>query len=59
MVVTSAEVHSLSQDFTLLDEEEGLDPGWHMEWTGRREMFPIYSLRDPPPMSSSYGTYEL
>ncbi|KAF6161347.1 hypothetical protein GIB67_009234 [Kingdonia uniflora] len=59
VVVTSASVHSLSQDFSLHGEAEGSDPGWHMEWTGRREMFPIASLRDPPPMSSSYGVEEL
>ncbi|KAF6147160.1 hypothetical protein GIB67_036879 [Kingdonia uniflora] len=30
-----------------------------MAWTGRREMFPIARLRDPPPMSSSYDAEEL
>ncbi|KAF6144703.1 hypothetical protein GIB67_004190 [Kingdonia uniflora] len=30
-----------------------------MEWTGRGEMLPITRLRDPPPMSSSYGVEEL
>ncbi|KAF6168060.1 hypothetical protein GIB67_011445 [Kingdonia uniflora] len=59
MVVTSASVHNLSQDFSLPDEPEGPDQGWHMEWTGRREMFPIHRLRDPPPMSTSYGAEEL
>ncbi|KAF6160195.1 hypothetical protein GIB67_016631 [Kingdonia uniflora] len=54
VVVKSASVHSLSQDFSLLGEPEGPDPGWHMEWTKRREMLPIHRLRDPPPMSSSY-----
>ncbi|KAF6144186.1 hypothetical protein GIB67_004859 [Kingdonia uniflora] len=59
VVVTSASVHSLSQDFSLLGEAEGPDPGWHMEWTGRREMLPIARLRDPPLMSSSYGAEEM
>ncbi|KAF6172287.1 hypothetical protein GIB67_024909, partial [Kingdonia uniflora] len=59
VVVTSASVHSLSQDFSLSSEVEGPDPGWHMEWTGRREILPIASLRDLPPMSSSYGAEEL
>ncbi|KAF6164408.1 hypothetical protein GIB67_025234 [Kingdonia uniflora] len=30
-----------------------------MEWTGRRELLPIYRLRDPPEMSPSYGVEEL
>ncbi|KAF6145364.1 hypothetical protein GIB67_004456 [Kingdonia uniflora] len=59
VVVTSASVHSLSQNFSLPGEVEGPDPGWHMEWTGRREMLPIARLRDPSPMSSSYGAEEL
>ncbi|KAF6156606.1 hypothetical protein GIB67_014585, partial [Kingdonia uniflora] len=59
MVVTSASVHSFSQDFTLSGEPDGPDPGWHMEWTGRCEMLLIHHLRDPPPMSSSYGAEEL
>ncbi|KAF6148155.1 hypothetical protein GIB67_011930 [Kingdonia uniflora] len=59
LVVTSASVHSFSQDFSLPGEPEGLDPRWHMEWIGRHEMFPIHRLRDPPPMSSSYGAEEL
>ncbi|KAF6155868.1 hypothetical protein GIB67_039199 [Kingdonia uniflora] len=59
VVVTSASVHSLSQDFSLPGETEGPDLGWHMEWTGRRENLPIAYLRDPPPMSSSYDTEEL
>ncbi|KAF6134335.1 hypothetical protein GIB67_005727 [Kingdonia uniflora] len=59
MVVTSVSVHSISQDFSLPSEAEGPDPGWYMEWTGRREMFPIAHLRDPPPMSSSYDAEEL
>ncbi|KAF6138006.1 hypothetical protein GIB67_041879 [Kingdonia uniflora] len=59
VVVTSASVHSLSQDFSLPGEVEGPDLGWHMQWTGRRENLPITRLRDPPPMSSSYGTEEL
>ncbi|KAF6139129.1 hypothetical protein GIB67_009972 [Kingdonia uniflora] len=59
VVVTSASVHSLSQDFSLPGEAEGQDLGWHMEWTGRREKLPIARLRDPPPMSSSYGAKEL
>ncbi|KAF6162465.1 hypothetical protein GIB67_026303 [Kingdonia uniflora] len=59
IVVTSASVYSLSQDFSLPGEAEGPDPGWHMKWTGRREMLPIAYLRDPPPMSSSYGAEEL
>ncbi|KAF6172057.1 hypothetical protein GIB67_029475 [Kingdonia uniflora] len=58
-VVTSASVHSLSQDFSLPGEAEGPDLGWHMQWTGRRESLPIALLRDPPPMSSSYGTEKL
>ncbi|KAF6162826.1 hypothetical protein GIB67_029095, partial [Kingdonia uniflora] len=40
-------------------EAEGPDSGWHMGWTGRREMLPIARLRDPPPISSSYGAEEL
>ncbi|KAF6155162.1 hypothetical protein GIB67_019688, partial [Kingdonia uniflora] len=59
MVVTSASVHSLSQDFSLPGKAEGPDLEWYMEWTGRREMLPITRLRDPLPMSSSYGTEEL
>ncbi|KAF6141601.1 hypothetical protein GIB67_001153 [Kingdonia uniflora] len=59
VVVTSVSVHSLSQDFSLPGEAEGPDLGWHMEWTGQRERLPIGRLRDPPPMSSSYGTKEL
>ncbi|KAF6154798.1 hypothetical protein GIB67_032410 [Kingdonia uniflora] len=59
MVVTSALVHSLSQDFSLPGEAEGPDPGWYMKWTGRCEMLPIARLRDVPPMSSSYGAEEL
>ncbi|KAF6164491.1 hypothetical protein GIB67_025317, partial [Kingdonia uniflora] len=41
VVVTSALVHSLSQDSCLPGEPEGTDPGWHMEWTMRRKMLPI------------------
>ncbi|KAF6161348.1 hypothetical protein GIB67_025610 [Kingdonia uniflora] len=59
VVVTSVSVHSLSQDFSLPGEAEGPGLGWHMEWTWQREMLPIGRLRDPPPMSSSYGTEEL
>ncbi|KAF6134888.1 hypothetical protein GIB67_002289 [Kingdonia uniflora] len=59
VVVTLASVHSMSQDFSLPGEAEGPDPGWYMVWTGRREMLPIARLRDPPPMSSSYGSEEL
>ncbi|KAF6156577.1 hypothetical protein GIB67_022477 [Kingdonia uniflora] len=59
MVVTSASVYSLSQDFSLADEVEGPDLGWHMEWTRQREKLPISRLRDPLPMSSSYGAEEL
>ncbi|KAF6135077.1 hypothetical protein GIB67_040388 [Kingdonia uniflora] len=40
-------------------EVEGPDLGWHMEWTGQREKLPIAHLRDPSPMSSSYGAEEL
>ncbi|KAF6172205.1 hypothetical protein GIB67_024827 [Kingdonia uniflora] len=59
VVVMSASVHSLSQDFSLPGEAEGPNLGWHIEWTGRRERLPIARLRDPPPMSSSYGAEEL
>ncbi|KAF6170049.1 hypothetical protein GIB67_042854 [Kingdonia uniflora] len=59
VVVMSASVHSLSQDFSLPNEAEGPDQGWHMQWTGQCENLPIAHLRDPPPMSSSYGTEEL
>ncbi|KAF6172043.1 hypothetical protein GIB67_029461, partial [Kingdonia uniflora] len=59
MVVTSASVHSLYQDFSLPGKPEGPDPRWHMEWIGKREMLPIQRLRDPPPMFSSYGAEEL
>ncbi|KAF6146379.1 hypothetical protein GIB67_020473 [Kingdonia uniflora] len=31
VVVTSLEVYSFSQDFSLYGEPEGPDPGWHME----------------------------
>ncbi|KAF6176978.1 hypothetical protein GIB67_027778 [Kingdonia uniflora] len=58
-LVTSASVHSLSQDFSLPGDAEGPDLGWRMEWTGRREMLLIARLRDPPPISSSHGTEEL
>ncbi|KAF6157704.1 hypothetical protein GIB67_037277 [Kingdonia uniflora] len=51
-------VHSLSQDFSLPGEAEGPDPGWHMEWTGQREMLPIARLRDLPTMFSFYGAEE-
>ncbi|KAF6168125.1 hypothetical protein GIB67_011510 [Kingdonia uniflora] len=59
VVVTSASVHSAFQDFSLPGETEGPDQGWRMEWTGRREILPIARLRDPPPMSSSYGPEKL
>ncbi|KAF6139290.1 hypothetical protein GIB67_021500 [Kingdonia uniflora] len=59
VVVTSASVHSLSLDYSLPGKAEGPDLGWHMQWTGRRENLPIARLRDPPPMSSSYGIEEL
>ncbi|KAF6150965.1 hypothetical protein GIB67_026886 [Kingdonia uniflora] len=59
VVVTSASVYSLSQDFSLPGKAEGPDLGWHMQWTGWRESLPIARLRDPPPMSSSYVTEEL
>ncbi|KAF6136648.1 hypothetical protein GIB67_016104 [Kingdonia uniflora] len=59
VVVTLASVHNLSQDFSLPGEAEGPDLGWHMKWTGRRDRLPIAHLRDPPPMSSSYGAEEL
>ncbi|KAF6134339.1 hypothetical protein GIB67_005731 [Kingdonia uniflora] len=59
MVVTSASVHSVSQDFSLPGEAEGPDSGQHLKWTGRRGMLPIARLRNPPPMSSTYGVEEL
>ncbi|KAF6144386.1 hypothetical protein GIB67_024613 [Kingdonia uniflora] len=59
VVVTSASVHYLSQDFSLPGEPEGPDPRWYMEWAWRREMLPIHHLRDPPPMPTSYGAEEL
>ncbi|KAF6149373.1 hypothetical protein GIB67_016911, partial [Kingdonia uniflora] len=59
VVVTPVLIHSLSQDFSLPREAERPDLGWHIEWAGRREMLPIARLRDPPPMSSSYGVEEL
>ncbi|KAF6139897.1 hypothetical protein GIB67_009744 [Kingdonia uniflora] len=59
VVVTSVSVHSLSQDFSLPSEVEGLDSGWHMEWIGTHEMFPIAHLRDSLPMSFSYSAEEL
>ncbi|KAF6153962.1 hypothetical protein GIB67_023739 [Kingdonia uniflora] len=55
VVVMSASVHSLSQDFNLPGKAEGTNLGWHMEWTGWRERLAIARLRDPPPMSSSYS----
>ncbi|KAF6138987.1 hypothetical protein GIB67_010713 [Kingdonia uniflora] len=54
VVVTSASVYSLSQDFSLPGNPEG-----QMEWTGGRELLPIHYLRDPPPMSSFCGTEKL
>ncbi|KAF6176452.1 hypothetical protein GIB67_010089 [Kingdonia uniflora] len=48
-----------SEDFSLSGKAEGPDPGWHMKWTGRREMLPIARLRDLPPMSSSYDQEKL
>ncbi|KAF6140550.1 hypothetical protein GIB67_035577 [Kingdonia uniflora] len=59
VVVTSASVHSLSQDFSLPGEAEGPDLRWHMQWTRQRENLPIARLKDLSPMSSSYGTEEL
>ncbi|KAF6139807.1 hypothetical protein GIB67_009654 [Kingdonia uniflora] len=59
MMVTSASVHSLSQDFSLPGEVEESDLGWHIEWTGWRERLPITRLRSPPPVSLSYGAEEL
>ncbi|KAF6150045.1 hypothetical protein GIB67_002827 [Kingdonia uniflora] len=59
MVVTSASIHSLSQDFNLSGEPEGPDLRWHMEWTGRRELLPIHHLRDPPEMSAFCDAEEL
>ncbi|KAF6166365.1 hypothetical protein GIB67_034916 [Kingdonia uniflora] len=59
VMVTSASVHSLSQDFSLPGKAEGPDLGWHMQWTGWRENLSIARLRDPSPMSSSYSTEEL
>ncbi|KAF6154320.1 hypothetical protein GIB67_026776 [Kingdonia uniflora] len=59
VVVTSASIHSLSQDFSLPGDAEGPDLGWHMQWTGWRKNLPIARLRDPPPISLSYGTEEL
>ncbi|KAF6154525.1 hypothetical protein GIB67_028417 [Kingdonia uniflora] len=59
VVVMSASVHSLSQDFNFPGEPEGTDSGWHMEWAVRREMLSIHRLRDPPPMSSSNSAGEL
>ncbi|KAF6152698.1 hypothetical protein GIB67_021358 [Kingdonia uniflora] len=57
--ITLVMVYSASQDFSLPGEAEGTDRGWHMMWTGRRKMLPIAHLRDPTPMSSSYGAEEL
>ncbi|KAF6135001.1 hypothetical protein GIB67_014050 [Kingdonia uniflora] len=59
VVVTSASVHSLSQDFSLPSEAKGPDLEWHIEWTERGERLPIARLRDPPPISSSYNAEEL
>ncbi|KAF6165539.1 hypothetical protein GIB67_015862 [Kingdonia uniflora] len=59
VVVMSALAHSLSQDFSWPGEVEGPDLGWHMEWSWRRERLPVAHLRDPPPMSSSYGAEKL
>ncbi|KAF6135125.1 hypothetical protein GIB67_040436 [Kingdonia uniflora] len=59
IVVTSASVHSLSQDFSFPGKVEGPDSGWQMEWTGRRERLPITRLRDPSPMFSSYNAEEM
>ncbi|KAF6165891.1 hypothetical protein GIB67_012788 [Kingdonia uniflora] len=49
----------LSQDFSLPGKAERPDLGWDIKWTGRRENLPIARLRNPPPMSSSYGAEEL
>ncbi|KAF6170308.1 hypothetical protein GIB67_042998 [Kingdonia uniflora] len=59
VVVTSASVRSLSQNFSLPGEVEGPDLGWHIEWTGRLERLLIAHLRDPPPMPSSCAAEEL
>ncbi|KAF6143971.1 hypothetical protein GIB67_017579, partial [Kingdonia uniflora] len=59
VVVMSASVYSLSQDFSFYGEAKGPDLGWHIEWTGRRERLPIARLRYPPPISLSYGAEEL
>ncbi|KAF6147147.1 hypothetical protein GIB67_036866 [Kingdonia uniflora] len=59
VVVTSSEVHSLSQNFILPGKAEEPDLGWHIEWIRRREMLPIHCLRDSPPVSASYGVEEL
>ncbi|KAF6156199.1 hypothetical protein GIB67_030202 [Kingdonia uniflora] len=59
VVVMAVSVHSISQDFSLPGEADGPDPGWHMEWTGRRELLTIARLRDSPPMSFSYSAEEL
>ncbi|KAF6159591.1 hypothetical protein GIB67_008020 [Kingdonia uniflora] len=59
VVVMSASVHSLSQEFSLPSEPEGPDPEWYMELTGMLELLPIHCLRDMPEMSTSYGAEEL
>ncbi|KAF6165792.1 hypothetical protein GIB67_012689 [Kingdonia uniflora] len=46
VVVTSASVHSLSQDFSLPGEAEGPDLGWHMGWTGRRSTRDAQGLQE-------------
>ncbi|KAF6140162.1 hypothetical protein GIB67_028968 [Kingdonia uniflora] len=59
VVVTSASVHSVSQNFSFLGKAKGPDLRWHMKWTGWRERLLVARLRDLPPMSSSYNAVEL
>ncbi|KAF6150340.1 hypothetical protein GIB67_034039 [Kingdonia uniflora] len=59
VVVTSASVNSLSQDFSFPGQAEGPDLGWHMEWTWQRERLLVACLKDLSPMSSSYSAEEL
>ncbi|KAF6157737.1 hypothetical protein GIB67_037310 [Kingdonia uniflora] len=61
--IRPAALHEMRQADSLtvssLWRARGADPGWHMAWIGRREMFLIHHLRDPPPMPLSYGAEEL
>ncbi|KAF6166404.1 hypothetical protein GIB67_034955 [Kingdonia uniflora] len=67
--ISPAALHEMRQagfvdceQFMVEEERETYASYWAeqtSEWTGQRENLPIARLRDPPPMSSSYGAEEL